>query len=90
MVCIMIFWINCLLIDFFCLSFFCFFCNFDVSHDMQDQMLLRDASPRSSTLSRLGSLDLFVTCATSVVLFSINMRNSVLQGDLFLHYCLCS
>ena len=69
-----------------------FFSDFDVSHEMQNQSLLRDASALSSTLSLFGSLDLSFTCATSVVLFSIliDMGNSVLDGDLFLHCCLCS
>ena len=69
-----------------------FFTDFDVSHEMQNQSLLRDASARSSTLSLFGSLDLSFTCATSIVLFSIliDMGKSALDGDLFLHYCLCS
>ena len=59
---------------------------------MQNQSLLRDASARSSTLSLFGSLDLSFTRATSVVLFSIliDMGKSVLERDLFLHYCLSS
>ena len=86
----MIFWINWHLQDFS--NFRQFFTDFVVSHEMQNQSLLRDASARSSTLSLFGSLDLSFTCATSVVLFSIliDMGKSVLDGDLFLHYCLSS